>query len=191
MKSKARYFQKFSLAGLALAQPIVAAAHPMHWTSESIGFLSGFIHPITSSDHIFTMLAVGLLVSKVSKKAICLMFLVFVTLMLIGGVLTLIPVEIDYAENVMHLSALLLGLTIISGYKVSSLIAMPLVANFALFHGYVHAYDIWLDADAFGYTVGFALATATLILVGIGIRSLIDRLVPEDDTHVFGGSFHR
>ncbi|CAD6874598.1 HupE/UreJ family protein [Methylomonas fluvii] len=191
MKSKARYFQKFSLAGLALAQPIVATAHPMHWASESIGFLSGFIHPITSSDHIFTMLAVGLLVSKVSKKAICLMFLFFVTLMLIGGVLTLIPVEIVYAENVMHFSALLLGLTIISGHKVSSLIAMPLVANFALFHGYVHAYDIWLDADAFSYTVGFALATATLILVGIGIRSLIDRLVPEDDTHVFGGSFHR
>jgi urease accessory protein len=137
------------------------------------------------------MLAVGLLVSKVSKKAICLMSLVFVTLMLTGGVLTLIPVEIVYAENVMHLSALLLGLTIISGYKVSSLIAMPLVANFALFHGYVHAYDIWLDADAFGYTVGFALATTTLILLGIGTRSLIDRVVPEDDTRVFGGSFHR
>ena len=173
MKGNTRYIQILSLA--ALIQPIVADAHPLHWSGESIGILSGLAHPITSSDHILTMLAVGLWIGQTSRRTIYLMSLIFVTLMLIGGGLTLIPVEITYAENVMYISALLVGLMMVSGYKVSSLISVSIVGNLALFHGYVHAYDIWLDIDAISYTVGFALATVALITVGIAIRSLIDR----------------
>ena len=173
MKDNTRFLQIVSLAALAI--PMITEAHSLHWPSESIGFLNGLFHPITSSDHIFTMLMVGFWISQANRRTIYLMSFIFVTLMLIGGGLTLIPVEIINAENVMYLSAFLLGLMMISGYEVSSLIAVLVVGNLALFHGYVHAYDIWLDIDAISYTVGFSLATVALITVGIAIRSLIDR----------------
>lgn len=170
-----------------MVQPIVAEAHPLHWTSESIGFLSGLIHPLSSPDHIFIMLIVGFWISQASRLTTKIISLVFVALMLIGGGLTLIPVEIVNAEHVMNVLALTLGLMLASGYKVSSMIATFIVGNLALFHGYAHAYDIWLDRNAFSYTAGFALATVALIAVGICIRSLIDRIAPKNVTHLLGG----
>lgn len=185
MKSKARYFQMFSL--VAMMHPLAAEAHPLHWPSESIGFLSGLIHPLSASDHIITMLMVGFWISQANnRRASKLMVLTFVSLMLVGGGLTLMPVEIANAENIMNLSALLLGLMLASGYKVSSLVTALIAGNLALFHGYVHAYDIWLDSDAFAYTAGFALATVALILMGIYINALINRCARKNVTHFFG-----
>ena len=184
MKDNTRFFQIVSLAALALH--MIAEAHPLHWSSESIGFINGLFHPINSSDHIFTMLLVGFWISQANRRTIYLMSFIFVTLMLIGGGLTLIPVEIIYAQNVMYLSALLLGSLMVSGFKVSSLLAVLVVGALALSHGYVHAYDIWLDIDAFGYTLGFALATVALITVGIAIRSLIDRFKYKNITRFLG-----
>lgn len=173
MKSKTRYFQMLSLA--VLAQPIVAAAHPMHWASESIGFFSGLSHPLTGSDHIITMLAVGFWLSQTSRHTTKILPFVFMALMLIGCGLSIIPIEIAHAENIMNLSALFLGLMLATGYKASSLTATLIVGNLALFHGYVHAYDIWLDVDGLSYTVGFSLTTLALIAMGIAIRIMVNR----------------
>lgn len=161
-----------------MMQPIIVEAHPFHWATESIGFVSGLLHPLTGSDHIFTMLVVGFWISQFSKPAASFMLVAFACFMLMGGGLTLIPVEIPNADNFMNLSALMLGLLIASGYKVSSLIAFFIVSNLALFHGYVHAYDIWLDHDSFEYTIGFALTSAFLITIGIAIKLLLDRFAP-------------
>lgn len=184
MKGKARYFQMFSL--MAIVQPIIAEAHPMHWPSESIGFLSGLIHPLSASDHIITMLIVGFWISQANRRTPKLMIAIFVSLILMGVGLTLIPVEIANTETIMNLSVITLGLILISGHKVSSLFAVLVVGNLALFYGYVHAYDIWLDRNGLAYTAGFALATEALITVGIAIRSLIDRFAPKNSAQFMG-----
>ena len=185
MKSKTRYLQILSLA--AMLQPIAVQAHPFHWASESIGFMEGLLHPLSASDHLITMLLLGFWISQVNRRAPKPMIVIFVSLMLIGVGLTLIPVEIANAENIVSLSVLTLGLILMSGHKVSSLITILLMGNLALFHGYVHAYDIWLDPNGLAYTTGFALATAALITVGIAIRSLIDRFAPKNITQLIGG----
>jgi urease accessory protein len=175
MRSKAIYFQILGLA--VFAHPIVAAAHPMHWATESIGFLGGLSHPLTGSDHIITMLVVGFWISQASGLAARVLPLIFISLMLFGCGLTLLPIELANAENIMNLSALILGIMLAIGYKVSFATAALVVGNLALYHGYVHAYDIWLDIDGLAYTAGFALSTLVLIVIGVAMRQIGNRIV--------------
>ncbi|WGS85098.1 HupE/UreJ family protein [Methylomonas sp. UP202] len=184
MKSKARYFQVLSLA--ILAQPIIAAAHPMNLTSESIGFFSGMSHPLMGSDHIITMLTVGFWLSQTNRQTTKILPFVFMALMLMGCGLSIFPIQIAHAENVMNLSALVLGLILAFGYKVSSFTATLIVGNLALFHGYVHAYDIWLDVDRLSYTIGFSLTTLALIAIGIAIRIMV-KLFVDNKPDYFAG----
>lgn len=174
MKGKAKFFQK--LTSMTLAQPLVADAHSFHWASESIGFLGGLIHPTTSMEHVLTMLLVGLCLSQMGNRSAYVMPFLFVVLMLMGGGLTLIPIEIADAENLMWLSVLLLGLMLVFVRRVSQYVGALIIASVAVLHGYVHAYDIWLDVDAVGYSIGFALMTMVLILVGIGSGWMVKRL---------------
>ena len=44
-----------------------------------------------------------------------------------------------------------------------------LVASFALFHGYAHGMEARSDGSFAGYVAGFALATASLHALGVGI----------------------
>ena len=173
MKGKAIFFR--ILSWLVLVQPMLAEAHPLHWATESIGFFGGLIHPITSIEHVFTMLAVGLWMSPGSRQTIYFMPVMFVTLMLVGGSLTLIPLEIAHAEMLMNLSVLILGLMLVLGGKATSPLSALAVANVAVFHGYLHAYDMLLDVDAIAYTVGFALATLVLIAAGMATRCVFNR----------------
>lgn len=167
------------LALFAFAHPLVADAHPFHWALESVGFTSGLIHPLLSSDHILTMLAVGMCLFRSGPRFACVMPWVFVVLMLVGGGLTLIPVDIAQAENLMYLAVLMLGLMLVSGFRLAAPVVAVIVAAVAVFHGYVHAYDMLLDVDAFAFTAGFSLATLVLIALGIAMAWLFKRFEPK------------
>jgi urease accessory protein len=178
MKNTARLFQWLGFA--ILAQPLVANAHPLHWPTETSGLISGLIHPLSSSDHIITMLVVGFWLFQLNKHAAILLSAAFVCFMLVGCSLTLAPIEIAYAEKIMNAFALLLGLLLVSGYKAPRLMALFVISNLGLFHGYVHAYDIWLDKNGFPFTMGFLLTSLILILTGMLIEILIDRYTPKN-----------
>ncbi|MGY6275801.1 HupE/UreJ family protein [Methylomonas sp. MgM2] len=174
MKGKARYFQAFALA--ALLQPLAVTAHPFHWASESIGFIGGLIHPLTGVDHLIIMLATGLWVSRIGRPWHIFMPLAFAVLMLFGCGMTLVLIEIVYAEPLMHLAVLTLVMTLIRVRKIPGYFAIPLFTSVAVLHGYVHAYDMWLDFDTVTYTLGFSLTTMVLILVGIAVGVALNRL---------------
>jgi urease accessory protein len=180
MKNTARLFQWLGFA--IFAQPLVANAHPLHWPTETSGLISGLIHPLSSSDHIITMLVVGFWLFQLTKKAAILLSAVFVCFMLVGCSLTLAPIEIAYAEKIMNAFAVLLGLVLVSGYTPPTLMTLFIISNLALFHGYVHAYDIWLDKNGFSFTLGFSLTSLALILVGMAIEILIDRYTIKNTT---------
>lgn len=186
MKGKARYFQVFAL--LVFWQPLAAMAHPFHWASESIGFVGGLTHPLTGADHFLIMLAIGLWMSQIGKRWRIFMPLALAILMLLGCGLTLASVEIAYAEPVMYLAVLALGLTLIFGRKIPAHFAVLLPASVAVLHGYAHAYDMWLDADAITYTLGFASTTMILILVGMAVGAALKRQAVKS---FFGASVER
>ncbi|OAI27165.1 hypothetical protein A1356_09785 [Methylomonas koyamae] len=154
-----------------------AYAHPFHWAGESIGFGSGLLHPFSSSDHLLTMLAVGLWICRGGVRAVVSLGSAFLMLLLLGGGLALIPLEIAHAETLMYASVLVLGLLLASGRNLHWALSLPVISGVAVSHGYVHAYDIWLDADALGYTVGFTVATLIQLAIGVaanlGIAALL------------------
>lgn len=167
MKGKARYFRMFAL--IALLQPLLAAAHPFHWASESIGFVGGLMHPLTGADHLLIMLAMGLWASQLDRAWRVLTPWVFAILMLIGCGLTLAAVEIAYAESIMYIAVLALAFALIFVRNIPVQFAVLLPAGVALLHGYVHAYDMWLDASAIMYTLGFASMMVVLISAGVAV----------------------
>ena len=174
MKGKARYFQVFALA--AVLQPLVATAHPLHWASESIGFWGGLLHPLTGADHLLIMLAVGLWISQIGNSWRVFMPVTFAIFMLIGCGLSLVSVEIAYAEPLMYLAVLALALTLILVRKIPAHFAILVPAGIAVLHGYVHAYEMWLDVDAITYTIGFDLSTMMLIAAGMTTGAVLKRL---------------
>lgn len=165
MKGKVICFHGFAWAVLLF--PWGVEAHPFRWAGESIGFLDGLSHPLTSFEHLLTMVAVGIWIVRAGRRAAYAMPVLFITFMLAGVGLTMVPIEVAHAETVMSLSLVLLVILLAVGSKFPVYLAMLLVANLAVFHGYQHAYDIWLDAGAMAYSGGFALATLCLIVTGI------------------------
>ncbi|MDD2759040.1 MAG: HupE/UreJ family protein [Methylomonas sp.] len=170
MKGKVKCVHGYAVA--ALAYPWVAEAHPFHWASESIGFVGGLLHPLTSLEHLLTMLVVGLWVAQMNGRTVYAMPALFAVLMMAGVGLAVFSAEIAHADIVMASSALLLLISVCLGGRLPAYLSMPIVANLAMFHGYQHAYDIWLDADAMTYTGGFATATLILIVAGVGAGRL-------------------
>ncbi|CAD6880978.1 HupE-UreJ family metal transporter [Methylomonas albis] len=183
MISTAKYFQISGLTLLALPQ--VGNAHPWHWPDETVGFLNGLIHPLESSDHILTMLAVGLWLARYSRLGSCFMAMFFVALMLLGGSLGFVSIEIIHAEIAMYLSVLVLSVMLVLERKVSLPVGVILVGSVAVFHGYEHAYDMWLDIDAIAYTAGFALATVSLLAIGIATSWLFVSLKDKYSLAIF------
>ena len=54
-------------AALVVVTPVAASAHIV--PGESIGFVSGFIHPLSGLDHIIAMVAVGIWGAQLGRPA--------------------------------------------------------------------------------------------------------------------------
>lgn len=158
--------------GLAVSSmSFSAGAHPVHWPSESIGIVTGLCHPLSDLGHILTMLALGFCASRFNRRAVRILPLTFVALMLIGGGLNISEIDIADADNIVSGLTLILLLLLIAKQSLASFYWLAIAMVLALFHGYVHAFDIWLE-DQFAYTVGFSLSTWLLMQLGIGLRSI-------------------
>lgn len=172
-----QYVLRYFLVGL-LAPMSAAQAHPFHWPGETLGFGNGLLHSFASADHLLAMLAVGMwLCRAVNTSSVSWLALMFLALFLVGGGLTLIPLEIAHAETLMYAGLLVLGLLLASGCKLRWFNALPLLGSVAVLLGYVHAYDIWLDAGALGYTAGVAVATSVQLAVGVAANLGISALL--------------
>lgn len=174
MNGKVGFLQR--TISVLLMQPLVVEAHPFHWAAESLGFVGGLLHPVTGADHLLTMLAVGLWIAQTPGLWRGLLPLGFVAAMAIGCGLTLISVEIPGAEAVMMVAISMLGLSLVLGAKVRLGVGLFSIELVAVLHGYLHAYDMWLDADAGAYSAGFALATLILLVAGVVAGRLFGRL---------------
>jgi urease accessory protein len=71
-----------------------------------------------------------------------------------------------------------LGLVIAIAWRPFEIVALTLIAVFAIFHGYAHGLELPAAADPAAYSAGFVIATGVIHLAGIGIGLLA------------GGAFH-
>lgn len=164
--SLARLKRLFVALPLALLATQVAAH-----TGEGIntGFASGFWHPILGWDHVVAMVAVGMWGAFLGMPAIWILPVVFPLVMAFGGALGIIGMPLPYVETGIALSGVILGLLVAFAVRAPIWVAAVIVGVFAIFHGHAHGTEFPTAFNAYGYAVGFVIATGLMHLVGIGI----------------------
>lgn len=152
-----RYFLTF--AALLLATPSFAAG--------GSGLMSGLLHPVLGFDHLLAMIGVGLLSVQIGKRHVWSLPACFVIFLMVGGLLGLAEIPLPQVEGVIAASVLVLGLAIASSGAIGAILAYPIVAIFALFHGHAHGAEVPLLDNPAGYVIGFMIASAVLHLLGV------------------------
>ena len=165
-----RFAQALSILTVAMlcAQP--AFAHPQK--GAAVGFVTGFLHPISGLDHVLAMVAVGLWGAQLGAPAIWLLPVAFPMVMAFGGMLGLLGVPIPGVEYGIAASAILLGAAVMFEFRPPLGLAAALVGFFAICHGHAHGTELPPNQSALLYSMGFVIATGCLHAVGIGIGTV-------------------
>ncbi len=151
----------------AMLAPTAAFAHVGH--GSTVGFVHGFVHPVTGLDHVLAMIAVGLFAANLGGRALWAVPLSFVAVMAFGGVLGVAGIAVPFVEAGVAVSVIVLGLAVALRRQWPVVAAMALVGGFAVFHGHAHGAEMPVDVSGLEYGLGFMLATAILHVVGLGI----------------------
>jgi urease accessory protein len=161
-----------SVAALLSLTAGPAFAHPGHEVSS---FAAGVAHPLSGIDHIAVMVAVGLWAALKGGRALWAWPAAFVGVMLIGGALGMAHVALPFVEPGILASVVVLGLMVTLAVDLPVAAGAAIVGAFALLHGHAHGSEVAENIGGIEYMAGFALATATLHLVGIGFAQLMAR----------------
>ena len=155
-------------AGMTLAFASDAAlAHT--GAEHALSFAAGFRHPFTGFDHMLAMIAVGLWAGLNGGRALWAWPMAFVGVMVAGGALGIAGVTIPMVEPGILASVIVLGLLVLTAARLPVVLGAALVALFALLHGHAHGAELPAQAAAVSYAAGFALATALLHAIGLGV----------------------
>jgi urease accessory protein len=144
-----------------------ALAHPVK--GQAVGFLTGFLHPISGLDHVVAMIAVGLWGAQLGTPAIWLLPVAFPIVMAFGGMLGLMGVPLPGTEIGIAASAIMLGALVMLEIRPPLAAAAVVVSFFAIFHGHAHGSELPAGQSALLFSIGFVIATGFLHGVGISI----------------------
>jgi len=159
-------------AALAFA-PGSASAHV--GLGRTHGLVQGFFHPLSGSDHVLAMVAVGLFAAQLGGRALWLLPSSFIAVMAFAAAAGLAGVGLPFVEIGIALSLVALGSAIALRSRLPTLAAMALVGFFAMFHGYAHGAETPESTSGLLYGAGFICATALLLTIGVGSGLAIGR----------------
>ena len=147
--------------------PAIAWAHV--GSGEAGGFLTGLQHPVSGLDHVLAMIAVGLWGAQLGSPALWMLPVAFPMMMAFGGMFGLMGLPLPGVEVGIALSAVVLGFMVLSEVRAQLVIALVVVAFFAIFHGHAHGTELPEGQCGLLYSMGFVIATGCLHGVGITI----------------------
>jgi urease accessory protein len=156
----------FAAVPLVLA-PGAAFAHVGAEPHVHTAFASGFLHPLTGTDHLAAMVTVGLWAAVLGGRARIAVPAAFLGLLAVGAGLGIAGIALPAVETAIVASVILLGLATAFGLKVPTPVAALLVGTFALFHGAAHGAEMPAFAGPLAYGAGFLAATAALHGAGL------------------------
>jgi urease accessory protein len=168
-----KHLKNIFFASLSLVLlPVLAVAHPGHNTSPTI--IIGIAHPVSGLDHLLTMLAVGIWAAQLGKGFRWSAPLTFVGVMIIGSLFGAFHVSIPFTELLIAIGLLTLGLLILTKAKLSIFLALPVIATFALAHGYAHGSEMTASGlSSLWYGLGFVISTLALHYTGLFISQFL------------------
>ena len=138
------------------------------WHGTTAAIAAGWAHPYSGADHLAAMLAVGLW-SALTMRCMWPAPLVFATMLLVGallGMAGMAGVAWSAVEPAIAVSALVLGLLVVTRSRWPAAAGLALTAVFALAHGIAHGQQL---GTVHGSWVLAGLLTATLLLHTVGI----------------------
>ncbi len=144
--------------------------------TPSFGFSAGLMHPIKGLDHLIAMACVGMISSRIGKKAIWQIPLCFVVVMAIGCVFGFYGNQFEFIEPLISLSIIIFGLLLIVPTRLSLFLTFLTVALFAIVHGYAHGKEMPLFVLPEIYIAGFMVATTLIHILGVAIGEGFNRL---------------
>lgn len=165
------------MKALTLAVVTVAATaivSPAHAAGGSFAsFVAGFAHPVGGIDHILVMLMVGVWGVLAGGRALWVWPAAFVTTMLAGFAAATLGLQVPGVPAALSTSIIVLGLMVALAVRAPLWLGAALVGSFAFFHGHAHGTEA-VAASLLAYGAGFALATAALHAVGIGVAIAVE-----------------
>jgi len=169
---------------LLTALPLMAAAHTGADGGGHHGFLAGLLHPLTGTDHLAAMLAVGVWSALAARTTRDLLWapLAFAAMLLAGALAGLAGVQLPAVEPMIAASLLVIGLLVAARLRLPGPVAAALVGAFAVFHGIAHGVELAGEHGAAAAMAGMVLATALLHGAGLSLgwllreRALLPRL---------------
>ena len=153
---------------LTLATTGAALAHTGADSGSHHGaFMGGLLHPLTGTDHLAAMVAVGIW-SAVALRTAWQAPLAFVALLAVGALAGFAGFQPPGVEPVIAASIVVLGLLISwrKGLPVGGVVS--LVGVFAFFHGVAHGTEL-AGGQQLAALAGMVVGTAGLHLAGMGL----------------------
>jgi urease accessory protein len=162
-----------ALVALLAALPLAAAAHTGADAGLHHGFAAGFLHSLTGFDHLAAMLAVGLWSALAARRAwpdLLWAPLGFAAMLLAGALAGLAGAWMAApVEPMIAASLLVLGLLVLTRWRLPAPAGVALVGLFALFHGLAHGHELAGEGAAALTLAGMVGATVLLHLLGIAV----------------------
>jgi urease accessory protein len=144
-----------------------------HTLDSGGSFAGGLAHPFMGLDHLLAMIAVGLWATQWGRRAAWQLPLAFVAVMAIGFGLARLGLSTPVSEPMVVASVAVLGALVAGAIRIPLGLGAALVSVFAVCHGFAHGIEMPVASSAWAYAAGFAIATASLHGVGLGLgRSL-------------------
>jgi urease accessory protein len=169
---------------LTVALVMPASAHPN--IGSAVSFTAGVGHPFSGLDHITAMVAVGLWAAVKGNRVLWVWPLTFVVVMLIGGGFGLAHIAVPFVEPGILASVVVLGLMVALAIDPPTWVGAVIIGVFVLLHGHAHGAEVPDTVNGLEYVAGFALATATLHAVGIGLALTLQRAAPDPVNRLAG-----
>jgi len=145
-----------------------AEAHPGHL---ELGLAAGLIHPFSGLDHMLAMTAVGLFASIKGGKAMIVWPLGFVVAMLVGYGGGVAHPGLTMVEPAILASVIILGVLVATLARTPFAAGLALIVFFGLAHGYAHGAEA-PPGGGLAFPLGFAISTAVLHAIGLGVGML-------------------
>src|ERR1700756_916614 len=151
----------------SLTGPALATVEPF------ASFATGFAHPVLGIDHVLAMVTVGVWGVLAGDRALWVWPAVFVSTMLTGFAASTVGLQLPGVPAAVAASIIVLGLMVALAVRAPLWLGAALIGLFAFFHGHAHGTEA-IAGSLIAYGAGFALATAGLHAVGIGLALAVE-----------------
>ncbi len=153
-----------TLVPLALL-PSAALAHSGH--AETSGLISGLLHPLTGTDHLLAMVAVGIIAALSGARMAWALPAGFLAALIAGAGFGFVGVELPAIEALILGSVIAFGLVVLLPARLlSHRLILAVTAIFGAAHGFAHGIEAPASGSIGAYGAGFVIMTAMLLATG-------------------------